>query len=140
MPSSSTRHAARVPVGGERLGLPARAVQREHELAAQALPQRMLGDEGLELADHVLGPAERDVGVDPVRDAGEPEVLETGDLGLGEELASHVGEGGASPDRERSAQRLDRRRRSSPASSVCPRRRSSSKRSASSAPSSSRIA
>ena len=34
----------------ERLGLPAGAVEREHQLAAQPLAQRMLRDEGLELA------------------------------------------------------------------------------------------
>ena len=44
------------PPGGERLErlrLAARAVQREHQLAAQALAQRMLGDQRLELGDHL---------------------------------------------------------------------------------------
>ena len=42
---------ARVLVGGERVGLAARAVEREHELTAQSLAERMLADERLELAD-----------------------------------------------------------------------------------------
>ena len=35
----------------ERLGLPARPVQREHQLAVKPLPQGMLSDEALELRD-----------------------------------------------------------------------------------------
>src|SRR6185312_4571802 len=31
------------PVGGQRFGLPAAPVQRQHELAVQPLPQRMVG-------------------------------------------------------------------------------------------------
>ena len=41
---------AGTPVGGERLGLPATAIQRQHELAVQPLPQRMLGGQPLQLA------------------------------------------------------------------------------------------
>ena len=36
--------ATRVAIRGERLRLPPRAVQREHQLGAQALPKRVLGD------------------------------------------------------------------------------------------------
>ena len=42
IPSSSTRRAARRLVGRERLGLAAAAVEREHQLPAQALAQRVL--------------------------------------------------------------------------------------------------
>ena len=37
----SGEQVAGAPVGGERLGLPAAAIQRQHELAVQPLPQRM---------------------------------------------------------------------------------------------------
>ena len=53
--------------GGERVGVPAGAVEREHLLAAQALAQGMLGDERLELADEagVLAVVERRPGRGP---------------------------------------------------------------------------
>ena len=41
-PELARRAAAAVLVDGERVGLPAAAVEREHELAAQALAQRVL--------------------------------------------------------------------------------------------------
>ena len=41
------------PVGVQCLRLPARAVEREHQLAAQALRQRVLGDQALELSDEL---------------------------------------------------------------------------------------
>ena len=64
MPSSSTSVAARGLVGVERLGLASRAVEREHQLAAQPLAQRVLGDQRLELADQLSVAAERELGVD----------------------------------------------------------------------------
>src|SRR4029079_10452321 len=54
--------AARVLVGAERLGLAPRAVQRAHELAAQALAQRVLGDQLLELGHDIAAP-EREGGL-----------------------------------------------------------------------------
>ena len=44
------KRGARLRVGGERVGLPARAVEREHQLGAQSFPQRLLGDERLQRA------------------------------------------------------------------------------------------
>ena len=57
-PSSSASSLPRGAVGVQRLGLPARAVQGEHQLAAQPLPQRGARHERLELADE-LGVAAR---------------------------------------------------------------------------------
>src|SRR5439155_70847 len=45
--------SAGVPVALERVGLAARAVQREHQLRAESLVQRVLGDETLQLADEL---------------------------------------------------------------------------------------
>ena len=58
-PISLDQDRARVAVGLERLGLAARAVQREHPLRVQPLAQRVLGDERVELADHLAVPAGR---------------------------------------------------------------------------------
>ena len=56
-PIASTSAVARLAVGVERVGLPAAAVQRQHPLRVQPLAQRLLGDERLELADHLAVPA-----------------------------------------------------------------------------------
>lgn len=52
-------------VGGKRFGLPPRAIEREHVLPAQALVQRVLGHQRLELRHHVVLP-EREIGLDPI--------------------------------------------------------------------------
>ena len=57
---------ARGAVGGERVGLAARAVEREHELRARPFAQRLGGDERLELGDELGVAPERKVGLDPL--------------------------------------------------------------------------
>ena len=52
-------------VGGQRLGLPVAPVQRQHQLAVQPLPQRMLGGQLLQLGGERIVPAKRQIGVDP---------------------------------------------------------------------------
>ncbi len=58
------QYLPRVGVRRERVGLAAAAVERQHELRAQRLAQRMLGDERLELAHQVRVAAECEVGID----------------------------------------------------------------------------
>ena len=55
---------ARVAVGGERVGLAAAAVERQHQLAAETLTERRLGDEPLELGHDLVVTTERKLGVD----------------------------------------------------------------------------
>ena len=74
-PELVDERAARVLVGAERLGLAPRAVQRAHELAAQALAQRVLGDQRLELGHDVAAP-EREVGLDAIRGRLQAQLLE----------------------------------------------------------------
>jgi hypothetical protein len=95
-------------VDAERLGLPAAAVEREHQLPAQALPQRMSGDEVLELTRHLRVAAEREVGLEPLLAEVETELLEPRDLLLRESLVGHVGERRATPEGQRRRQRLGR--------------------------------
>ena len=73
---------ARVLVHLQRFGLPARAIQREHQLPAERLAKRMLAYERLELTDDVAVPAELEVGVDPLLEGDEPQLLEPPDLRL----------------------------------------------------------
>ncbi len=76
----------------QRVGLAAGAVEGEHELAAQALLQRMLGGEGFQLADQLGVLAEREVGLDALCQAVEARLLQAGDLRLGEGLVAEVGQ------------------------------------------------
>ena len=96
---------ARGAVGGERVGLAARAVEREHELRARALAQRLGGDQRLELGDELGVAPEREIRLDPLLERDGAQLLEPRDLGLGERLVEEVGERRAAPERERLAQR-----------------------------------
>ena len=74
MPELSTSAVAAGPVDLERVGLAARAVEREHQLAAQPLAQRVLVDERFELADELRVAAERELGLGALLDEREPQL------------------------------------------------------------------
>ena len=93
--------AARGLVGVEGLGLAAGSVEREHQLPAEGLAQRMLAHERLQLADDVAVAPQLQVGVDPLLERHEPELLEPSDLRLRELLERELGERGAAPEVER---------------------------------------
>ena len=76
-------------------------------LGAKPLPQRMLGDQRLELADDVALMPERELGLDPQLDRGQAKLLEPRALVPGERLRE-LGQRGAAPERERLAQPLGR--------------------------------
>ena len=59
-------------VGGERVGLATRAIERKQQLAAQPLPQRVLTGQSLELRYERSVAAAREVSLDPLLDAREP--------------------------------------------------------------------
>ena len=101
---------ARVGVRGERVGLAATAVEREHELRAQRLAQRVVGHERLQLADHVRLAAEREVGVDPRSHAHQAQVIEALGLADGELLVADVLQRRAPPEAERVGQQPARGR------------------------------
>ena len=69
-------HRARVPVGVQRGGLAAAAVEREHPQPVQALAQRFAGHPRVELAGHVGVAAGREVLADRLLDRREPQLLE----------------------------------------------------------------
>ena len=99
-----------VLVGLQRLGLAVGPVQGEHELAAEALPVRVLGDERLELPDDLGVGAEREARLDVQLGRRDPEVGETRGLALGERLVGEVGEWRPAPE---GARLLEGRRRAS---------------------------
>ena len=89
----------------EGLGLPARAIEREHQLTAERLAQRMLAGEPLELADHVAVQPELELGVDALADHDEPKLLEPSDLRLREVVECELRERRPAPQRERGLQK-----------------------------------
>ncbi len=74
----------------ERLRLPAGAVERQHQLCAEMLAERMRAHERLQLADQLRVASIREIALDPLLDAREAKLLQTGDLGLGEALVGEV--------------------------------------------------
>jgi hypothetical protein len=78
-------------------------MQGEHQLAAQPLAQRQACDERLELADQSGVAPEREVGFDPVLQAGQVQLLQVRALGLGERLGE-LRQCGAAPQAQRFAQ------------------------------------
>jgi hypothetical protein len=83
--------ATRLLVASERLRLPAGTVQREHQLDAQPLPQRLARDVRLELPDERRVAAEGKIGLEPLLERLQAELLDAGDLGLGEAFVGEVG-------------------------------------------------
>ncbi len=111
-PELGLERRARVPVRGERVGVPPGAVEREHLLRAQPLAQRMLRDQCVEFADELGMLAEREVGLDAILDGQRPQLLEPADLRLRPRLVPLVGEHRPSPQHKRLLQhgrRLARR-------------------------------
>jgi hypothetical protein len=88
------------PVDLQRLGLPARLVQGAHELPAEPLAQRVLGDQRLQLPDDRGVAAKGQVGLDPVLHRRQPQLGQPCDLPFGEGLVRHVGKGRAPPQRQ----------------------------------------
>jgi hypothetical protein len=92
----------------ERLGLPAGAVERDHELPAEPLAQRVVSDQPFELGDELAVAPVREVGVDPVLDQREPELVEARDLGLRPRLVPELVQDGPAEDGERRPHALRR--------------------------------
>ena len=87
-------------VGGERVGMATRGVERPHQELAGPLAQRVLPDERLELRDDVGGAPELDVGREPLLDRGQPELVEAPGLALRPLVEGELGERRAAPEVE----------------------------------------
>ena len=82
----------------ERVCLAAAAIEGQHQLAAQTLAQRMLGDAGLELRDDRAMASELEHRLESPLDGLEAKLLEAPDLALGEVRKRKIGEGRPTPD------------------------------------------
>ena len=91
--------AARVGVGLQRVRLSPRAIERDDELPSQPLAVRLAGDELLQLGDELHVAAERKVGVDPLLERREAELVEVRGR-LARRLSCEIGERGTAPERE----------------------------------------
>ena len=74
------------------------------QLAAHPLAERMRGDERLELRHEPAVAAESEIGLDPLLQQREPELLEPRRLDCRERLEGELGERRPVPERERSVQ------------------------------------
>ena len=90
---------AALPVRVERVGLPSRAVQGEHELPPQPLTQRVFLNESLELGNEPRVAAEIEVGSDPLFDCRKPLFFQASAFGARDESVE-VGECRATPEGE----------------------------------------
>src|SRR5581483_5186176 len=108
-PELVREHPAQLLVARERLRVAARAVEREHVLRAEALAQRVLRDERLELADHVAVPTEREAGLQPPPERVQAQLLEPRLLAARERLRE-LRERTAAPERERVGEKFARGR------------------------------
>src|SRR5262249_25496581 len=88
----------------ERVRLPARAVEREHQLPAQTLAQRMLLDELIELWNELAITAEGEVRLDPSLECADAQLLQPRDRRLRERLVRQFGNRRPAPEAERLAE------------------------------------
>ena len=92
----------------QRIGVPSRSIESEHQLPDQALSQRVLAHELLELWHETRALAACEVGVDPLLDSEQTALFELLDRTRGDRLVLQVRQCRAAPDRERVAQDLRR--------------------------------
>lgn len=96
--------AAGVLERGQRVGGPARGVQRPDELRARPFPQGPLGDGLAQAGEDVFGLAQSQPGLDVVVGRLGPQLVEPGGLGGGERRVRQVAERGSAPQRQGLAQ------------------------------------
>ena len=103
-----------LPVGAERaerVALPTREMQRQHQMAGQPLSRRVLTHQALQLPDDFACPPGAQVGIDAILDRGEAELFEASDLRFGERFVHELLEGVPAPQTERFIEHQRRRRR-----------------------------
>ena len=108
---------AQLVVGGERVGLPSRRVQRLHQRDRRPLPRRVAEHQPLQLRYRLGRPAERDQCLGAVLDRARAQLGQPGGRGPGEVVVGELGERVA-PPRASAASRSARARPWSPAAAA----------------------
>ena len=94
----------------ERLDLPARAIEGEHEQLPEPLAQRLRRGELRQLPDHVGVTPERELRLESPLQRPQPQLVEPRDGALGERLSGQVGQRVPAPEPEGLVERGDRLR------------------------------
>jgi hypothetical protein len=95
--------------GGERLRLASGAVERQHELAPQTLPHRMVGRGGFKLGHHLGMLAEVEARRDALFDRDQMQLFEPCDLTRQRGLGGQIGERRTPPQVERLVEHVESR-------------------------------
>ena len=101
MPNVSTSVRAQRAVGGQRVLLAPRAVERDHELRSEAFVRGMVVDKRLQFGDDPAVLAERQLRFDALLDRRQAQFLEPGDRRGRERLVGEVGQRRPPPQRKR---------------------------------------
>ena len=88
----------------QRVRLPARRLERIHQLIPQPLAQRVLGRQFLQLGHQLGAPPQGQLSVDPVFASGQPQLRQPGDRGRGERGVRDIGQRRAAPLAQRPGQ------------------------------------
>ena len=108
-PDLLDQRGASLPIGLERLGLAPAAVQRQQPLRVNALAQRVIGQQRLDLADDLLVAARGQVRVDRQFGRGQAQLVQPADLRARERLLGDVGQRLAAEQRQGLARGVARR-------------------------------
>ena len=102
------QHRATLPVHLERVRLAAGPVESDHELPPELLPERVVGDERLQLGHELGVVTEFQLGLDPLFGGGKAQLLQSGDLELSPLLVLELLERTSPPQRKRPPEGVDR--------------------------------
>jgi hypothetical protein len=111
MPSFVNQPLSPVAIHTQGLHLAARAVQRQHELPAKPLRQRVLRDQSLQLANQHAVPSQLQVGVDALLYRADPKVFQASDFRRRERLLDEVGQRRTAPQGQRGSEFFRRNHR-----------------------------
>ena len=85
----------------QRVGLPARAIEGDHQLSPSTLTERLLAHEGLKIRDGLGVMAGREFRVDQILLGRIAKLLQPPHIGIGESLPRNVFQGRSSPESKR---------------------------------------
>jgi len=108
-PKLLDQHPASITVSLQGLRLAPASIQRQHQLASQPLPVRMLAHEPLDFADQQPRTPELKLGSNPLLQSDNPQLRQASDLGLSKLLVLEIAQRPASSQRQRLTQLLHSR-------------------------------
>jgi hypothetical protein len=98
----------RPAIGGQRVGLAAGPVQRQHQLSVEGFAEGVRTGQGFEFGDQLAVPAHLELGLDPLLQRGQPEVLQTLGGSCGKRWLPNIHQWSPPPQCERRSEELGR--------------------------------